>query len=87
MSVIYCHINMFQMEQTVILKANDDTDYKILGRAPIEHIDHLIATLCDEYGVKEVRLGGVKQYTVKMKERIETEFLARYKRKINVEIV
>ena len=87
MSVIYCHINMFQMEQTVILKANDDTNYKILGRAPIEHVDHLIATLCDEYGVKEVRLGGVRQYTVKMKKRIETEFLARYKRKINVELV
>ena len=87
MSIIYCYINMFQMEQTIILRSENSTDYKIIGRAPYEYVDHLISSLSDEYMVREVKLGGSKHFTEPLKKRIESEVMARYKKKINVELV
>lgn len=81
MSIISCNINLFDMEQMVYL------DDKIIGRAPLESIDHLIVTLCNNHNVNDVYLKGVEAYTTPLKHRIEQEGVARYKNRINVKIV
>ena len=85
MPVIACGINIFDYDQTVYLYGNDGT-VKILGKTTYDNLDHFITTMCDEHKVYSVKLKGLLQYTRPLKTRIEKESLARYKKKVEVEI-
>ena len=84
MTIIACSINIFDYDQTVYLVYNDKT--KILGKCTYNNLDHFITTYCGENDVYKVKLSGLSQYTQPLKERIEKESVARYRKKIEVEI-
>lgn len=85
MSVIRCGINIFDYDQTVYLLKDDGTE-EILGKSIYNNLDHFITTCCGNYDVNKVKLGGLQQYTMPLKDRIEKEGIARYKKRIEVEI-
>lgn len=85
MSIITCGVNIFDYEQTVYLIKDDGTN-QILGKSTYDNLDHFITTCCDKYDVGQVKLGGLRQYTLPLKNRIEKESVARYNRKIEVNI-
>lgn len=85
MSIIVCGVNIFDYDQTVYLM---DSDGKMenLGKSTYDNLDHFITTMCNEHKVYKVKLKGLLQYTSPLKKRIETESVARYGKKIEVEI-
>lgn len=85
MPIITCGVNIFDYDQTVYLYKNDH-ELVILGKSTYEHLDHFITTMCNQYQVYQVKLGGLKEYTSPLKNRIEKESVARYGKKIEVEI-
>lgn len=85
MSIITCGVNIFDYDQTVYLMKDDGTT-EPLGKSTYENLDHFITTCCSKYDVGKVKLGGLKQYTLPLKNRIEKESVARYSKKIEVEI-
>ena len=84
MPVIACDIKIFDYDQIVYLYDNDKT--KILGKSTYQNLDHFITTMCNNYQICSVKLKGLIQYTEPLKNRIEKESIARYNRKIEVEI-
>lgn len=82
--MIACGINIFDYEQTVYLYKDKYT--QVLGKSTYENLDHFITTMCNEHDVFAVKLAGLTQYTQPLKDRIEKESIARYSRKIEVEI-
>ena len=85
MSIITCGINIFDYDQTVYL-ADDEGKTEILGKSTYDNLDHFITTICNQRQVYNVKLGGLLQYTNPLKKRIEKESIARYGKKIEVEI-
>ena len=85
MPIIVCGVNIFDYDQTVYLYKNDH-EMEILGKSTYENLDHFITTMCNKHQVYKVKLGGLNQYTLQLKERIEKESVARYGKKIEVEI-
>lgn len=84
MPVISCGINIFDYDQTVYLVNENSKEVKVIGKSTYENLEHLLVTLCDEYNVNTIYLGGIMQYKAPLKDRIEKESLARYNRKIEV---
>ncbi len=85
MSVITCGVNIFDYDQAVYIIKDDGTN-EMLGKSTYDNLDHFITTCCGNYNVDKVKLGGLQQYTMPLKERIEKEGIARYNRRIEVEI-
>ena len=85
MPIITCGLNIFDYDQSVYL-AKDDGTMEPLGKSTLENLDHFIVTCCGKYDINKVRLVGLQQYTLPLKNRIEKESIARYSKKIEVEI-
>lgn len=85
MPVIICNINTFDYYQTVYLYY-DQEDFSILGQTTFENLDHFIVTHCGENEIDKVILRGSTYYTIPLKKRIEKENIARYNKRIEVEI-
>lgn len=85
MPVICCGINIFDYDQVVYL-CDENNQMKELGKTPYQYLDHFITTMCNEQDVYRVKLMGLKEYTTQLKKRIEKESVARYGKKIEVEI-
>ena len=85
MPIIGCGINIFDYDQSVII-INDDGTTKQLGKSTYQNLDHFITTCCNENHIYKVKLGGLPQYTKPLKNRIEKESVARYGKRIEVEI-
>lgn len=85
MSIITCGVNIFDYDQSVYLIKDDGTN-ELLGKSTYDNLDHFITTICDKYNVDKVKLGGLHQYTSPLKNRIEKECIARYNKRIEVEI-
>jgi len=86
MSIITCAINIFDYDQTIYLINSKDNTNTIIGKSSYENLEHLLVTLCDKYNVSKIKLGGLKEYTSPLKNRIEKEAIARYNKKVEVEI-
>jgi hypothetical protein len=82
MSIIYCNINLFDLNQKVYI--NDNTNQ--IGQVPIESLDHFIVTMCAKHNIDNVILTGSNYYTLPVKNRIEKEAISRYNKKIKVEV-
>ena len=87
MFIITCNVNIFDLEQTVYKVNTETNEVTVLGRATFDNLDHFITTLCDKENIDVVKLGGVSAYAVKLKDRIEAESVARYKKGIQVDIL
>ena len=85
MPIITCGVNIFDYDQTVYL-LDDEGKSQPLGKSTYDNLDHFITTVCNEHGVYKVKLGGLTQYTSQLKKRIEKESIARYGKKIEVDI-
>lgn len=85
MQIIYCNIDIFNYNQFIHLK--DEENDIILAKVPIESMERTICNLCNEHNVDEVAIGGLTQYAEPIKTRLENECLTRYNKKINVTLI
>lgn len=85
MPVIYCKINLFDMDQVIYL-IKDETE-KEIAKAPLEYLDGTLAALCHEKEVYSVHLFGLEDFVTDIANKInKTEELMFSQNKIKVEV-
>ena len=85
MQVVYCRINLFDVDQTIYLIKNGEE--KEIAKAPLEHLDSTLAALCHEKQVFNVHLFGLQDFVIDVAKNInKTEGLMFSQNKIKVEV-
>lgn len=64
MSLIYCHINLFDYQQNVYI-IKDNGDREMIGKAPTAEISKLIAAASAEHHIYNIKLYGAEEEYVK----------------------
>lgn len=85
MPVIYCRINLFDMDQKIYL-VNGENE-KEIAKAPLDHLDGTLVALCHDKDVYNVHLFGLQDFVIDIAKAInKTEDLMFSQNRIQVEV-